>query len=633
MEDDLEPYQTVRLSESEVNRYKNIFAVQELIPKVFRQLLQWVTRDKPKNLSYLEYIEGYKNKTIRQLKKKYKFINRNVDIIRTETDVHNFDVSLLFPLIQVCCPGIRDSDDSVWEEEDESKIEVLLRLLKDHRNFVVHGREATSSDIFTLITRRLDALIKLSGQLFLPEDPSEIEKRRSELFRMMSRMFPPNQENIKIIRQKEFRISAWNEGKNYWTSSSYGRVFKQNRRAAPLANWYFPLDLTVIHSQNQSVVGSTKSSEQLLEEWFENDDARVTVVEGEAGAGKTTLASKVGYKFYADSKDDSHCSKKYHLLHYFECRDRTSKTIYEFMKFQYPTTCCKYDREDIENSFYYSDNLILVDGYDEDNETSSYTFKELLKNFEATSCGHMVITTRPHATKHLEILLQSSGLSYRISKLKDINSLKAQVNFLRKQEQCCENLRLGIVNKFRNLDSYSRGFFTSPFILVAFVSACSDNCYGNEMNAPSDIPHLILNEIQRNLCLKFREKGITNVEFLSQDLFSAFEKFAFYCLEQNLLIVAEDELQDLYSTLKQILEKYNCIHVIDTQHVVSTFLRCSLLPYSNHRYSYRFPHNIIMECLAARTVIKADQVNDEQSQLELKLSIGRNMQIKYKQQR
>ena len=187
---------TLHLSESEINRYKNIYAIQELIPMVFRTVLQWGTKDKPNDATFLSYIENHKDTTVTQLRKKYKFINRNIEIIRKETDVHNFDVSLLFPLIQVCCPGISDPDDSVWkeEEEDENKIEVLLRLLKDHRNFVVHGKEATSSDTFTLITRRLDALIQISGQLFLPEDPSEIEQRRLELFHKMSRMLPPNVE-------------------------------------------------------------------------------------------------------------------------------------------------------------------------------------------------------------------------------------------------------------------------------------------------------------------------------------------------------------------------------------------------------------------------------------------------------
>ena len=184
---------TLHLSESEINRYKNIYAIQELIPMVFRTVLQWGTKDKPNDATFLSYIENHKDTTVTQLRKKYKFINRNIEIIRKETNVHNFDVSLLFPLIQVCCPGISDPDDSIWDKEDENKIEVLLRLLKDHRNFVVHGKEATSSDTFTLITRRLDALIQISGKLFLPEDSSEIEQRL-ELFHKMSRMLPPNVE-------------------------------------------------------------------------------------------------------------------------------------------------------------------------------------------------------------------------------------------------------------------------------------------------------------------------------------------------------------------------------------------------------------------------------------------------------
>ena len=602
--------QTLHLNECEVNRYKNIYAVQELIPKVFLTFLQWGTKDKPENITYYEYITIHKGITTRQLKKKYRFIHRNIEIIKTEKNFHNFDATLLFSLIQVCCSGIKDPDDPVWEEDNEQKMEGLLKSLKDQRNSVVHGTLSTKADAFDSITKRLEDLIQISGKCYLPDNSVEVSSQVQELNRKISEISSIGVRNEFFVREQEFLYKARAEGKKYWCESSFGRLLRQDRKASMFTKCYFPLNLVITyHSTSQCACGRTISSKKLLEGWITNDDARITVVEGESGAGKTTLASKIVHKFYSSLENEEGLCEKYQLLHYLQCRDRNQRTLLEFLQLQYPSTCNKYDMEDAERCFYHSSNLIVVDGYDEINDGSADTFNEILKSFERTTSGHIIVTTRPYETKFLTMLLQSKGLSYRVAKLKEIDTLELKIQFLRKWKKyketihCVNSASHEIVTKFLSLNESSMKFFNTPFTLVAFASSCSIHALNHNKLVSFDVINLIHEENIRVLYTKVSGKDISNVELMIDDIVNELGKFAFYCVKKNILTVIDADLEELSSSLKQILEHYACIHLVDTKQVLFTFLRYTLPPYPNSKHSYKFHHKSVMELMAAKTIV------------------------------
>ena len=633
-EDSRDPIYLLR--DSEIGRYRNIYAAQILTSDVFRVILSWGFK-KPKSpeTSYLQYIQNNFECTNKKLKQKYRLTLRDLALLKKSFDNRNFDVILLYNVIQVCCRNLADIGSDVWKENDDSKVEYLLKKAKDLRNDVCHGIGSTdtSPDTFDDIVNTLDKLLMISGKMY-ERHQKEIDDEKEMLANKIAAMDQTSNEGKTSDVQKIFLEIYWRECQAYWESHCKtdsipfsGELINREMVIHPMNISIKTLSASTMKHRSESIISYT----QIFDNWPSQETFPITIVRGESGSGKSTLVKNIAMQFLYLVERQVKYLDDFDLIYFLECRDMTSESLDAFINNNFPETCRKIGAADAVDCFSRMKNLILIDGYDERNEKSTQVMNEILQKSQATNNCRFLITTRPHALPSLQHALKIKGFSYRVCELIEISPESEQIKFLLKYEKknkLNKDNADGMTDAFRNLTDEMKKTFAYPICLVFFYHLfLSSPDEIRLLKSPIDLSKLILRQYKEVIRHKLTRSNVQHCDKVIHLVFEIINDYAFKCVANDKITLTQEDYDEIFDSCSSVLAKYKLADRVDISSILTTvFLtRTSpIIPPCGSIYKLQFYHKSVQEMMAAQSLLRdinENKTTDVKTILKRKLDL------------
>ncbi|XP_068213726.1 uncharacterized protein [Palaemon carinicauda] len=413
---------TSRLVFNECDRYKirQWKILDEVICPLLQLFLIWGNPDWDQSIQFLTYLED-KYVEINKLKKKL-YPQQLETLQKYPPEVAKWDITLICLLLKHCKGVFAGKDDIAWSSESGKEPECLITSLKDIRNSIAHeALNLNQKDFFdkieeirTLMERALCSVGKICSHVSQTEIDANVANFNKKLNEIRDADISPKtldeykkelffSEQIALIRNKgvPFLKDVLNRNS---TINPLSLIVKGDGRQLPVNEIFTEIEL------NQD----GKNEEVLLEDIIDvasgSDAGSFILLKGHAGMGKSTLVKKITSD-WANQRPSIKGLSSFHLLFYAELRDiiNTCDTLLE----------CSLG-EKVHRSFKGGDlvkavlgqkTLVILDGYDELNKSSSGLFNHILSLNKLYSQLTVIVTTRPEAEEKLNAHLESRALN------------------------------------------------------------------------------------------------------------------------------------------------------------------------------------------------------------------------------
>ncbi|XP_068214001.1 uncharacterized protein [Palaemon carinicauda] len=407
---------------NECDRYKirQWKILDEVICPLLQLFLIWGNPDWDQKIQFLTYLEN-KNVEINKLKKKL-YPEQLKTLQKYPPDVAKWDITLICLLLKHCKGIFAGKDDIAWSSGSGKEPECLITSLKDIRNTIAHeALNVNKKDFFdkieeirTLMERALCSVGKICSHVSQTEIDANVANFNQKLNEIRDADISPKtldeykkelffSEQITLIRNKGVPFLKDVLNRNT-TINPLSLIVKGDGRQLPVNEIFTEIEL------NQD----GKNKEVLLEDIIDvasgSDAGSFILLKGHAGMGKSTLVKKITSD-WANQRPSIKGLSSFHLLFYAESRDivNTFDRLIE----------CSLG-EEVHRSFKDGDlvkavlgqkTLVILDGYDELNKSSSGLFNHILSLNKLYSQLTVIVTTRPEAEEKLNAHIESRALN------------------------------------------------------------------------------------------------------------------------------------------------------------------------------------------------------------------------------
>ncbi|XP_068213903.1 uncharacterized protein [Palaemon carinicauda] len=407
---------------NECDRYKirQWKILDEVIGPLLQLFLIWGNPDWDQKIQFLTYLKN-KNVEINKLKKKL-YPEQLKTLQKYPTDVAKWDITLICLLLKHCKGVFAGKDDIAWSSGSGKEPECLITSLKNIRNTIAHeALNLNKKDFFdkieeirSLMERALCIVGKICSHVSQTEIDANVANFNKKLNEIRDADISPKtldeykkefffSEQIALIRNKGVPFLKDVLNRNT-TINPLSLIVKGDGRQLPVNEIFTEIEL------NQD----GKNEEVLLEDIIDvasgSDAGSFILLKGHAGMGKSTLVKKITSD-WANQRPSIKGLSSFHLLFYAELRDivNTFDRLIE----------CSLG-EEVHRSFKDGDlvkavlgqkTLVILDGYDELNKSSSGLFNHILSLNKLYSQLTVIVTTRPEAEEKLNAHLESRALN------------------------------------------------------------------------------------------------------------------------------------------------------------------------------------------------------------------------------
>ncbi|XP_069169637.1 uncharacterized protein [Procambarus clarkii] len=388
-----------------------LFRLQKMVRRtardVLHQVYEWGTQGLTITLPLHQYLQ--KNGNFQRRKISQIFNKAQMDTLAADPTGATYDISLMYKCIQTVCEGMCPVNDPIWWTPGHT-LEFSITSIKNFRNIVMHREISPTQTEFINMTEELRELLKgvleAAGTKYNIDDDIV-----AQCIRMMDH-------SISILRDDPFQ--HWNitsvenellfkEGLELLMSVGIQEL-KENYTKWSYINPMSFLDGTELHLQvgaiftqmeivlNRRCLKSQQiSNKDLLQFVGDGTTSNITLVEGVAGAGKTTLTKIIMSNWITGSSfiDDL---TSFDLVIYMECRNPVIQSLSQLLSTLMPKTSRRFRENDLLKSVLQYKVLVVVDGLDELNVSSTKLLKEVL-NIKLSYDIAVFCTTRPEKVK------------------------------------------------------------------------------------------------------------------------------------------------------------------------------------------------------------------------------------------
>lgn len=405
---------------SDFNKYRLYEISARVGQDVMYHVFQWGC-PKPSTMSLREFLVRQKEMSSSTFKHRFDKLQR--EKIDADPRGNTYDITLLFACIQVGCSDLARVGDEAWIT-NESRLEYFLQAIKNFRNELAHNtlENITETEIFSKIEEMrtmFTKTIELAG-LKYKRPQQEIESFIRELNENLNcaRDTPLSpldfeQYSQEIMTQRaHLKNLVHSRGKDELKA-----VYSVESQVDPVSfiSGTQSLEIASVFTRVEMVHGSQKDFTQ--EPNYENileiknssgDKPPIVLVEGVAGAGKTTLC-KLIMSSWSKGNGLVYGLNQYDLVFHIKCNNSSISSFLSFLISQLPKTSCLLRDEDLIRSVVNSNVLFLVDGLDEINSSSNKLLTELFHKHFKGNAGNMRIlcTTRPERLDFIDKMVPS----------------------------------------------------------------------------------------------------------------------------------------------------------------------------------------------------------------------------------
>ena len=584
--------------------------------------------DKPAQQSYLEYFRD----TVKVSYITNVIVGDDLKTITEACDSSELEEKLMKILIYEYCKRKKITHSS-------NVLNWVLKLT-DLRNEVCHTN-GKNPKLHTDIKQTAESLLKVSSVYHNERHcSSQVDAKQEythlqEVYKKLEMRRPDDVLNLSIQIFKEF---GRYDIRNFWAknSSTIMIPFTGNLISE---NVYHPLDFAFetqlkndVDKESEDknnhglVSGNSKqvvSYSNLLSPWHKNQDTSVTIIVGEAGAGKSTLVRQIARQFLNQS---THCLMKiseFEILYYYECRNEFVSSFENLVIETFPTTLEKLGERQLLACFPHMKNLVIIDGFDERHDVSTKVFISFLDKVNKSKLSNFIITTRPYAVCDLQMFLNDKRICHRVCNLVDIGNMSDQIRFLKRYEDFADDDVKGLVTTFKDLPSELREYFKLPIQLVwVFFLYLEDSDSVKSWLVVSDALKHTWRYYERVLTHKLRQKVAINLESFIRKIMQEISRFCFYNLAAQSVIFRKKDMDKMIDKCMEIIEQRRLDNMVDAQHLFSSLESIFLSKnYQDNSKGYQLYHKTHQELFASKFLIEKLRNNENQSVCDVISSI------------
>ncbi|KAK7084525.1 hypothetical protein SK128_006244 [Halocaridina rubra] len=595
----------------------NVLEVCRVLRNVVRPVLHTVfcwgcERDTTKTLE--EYLVNEKKMSKQNFKD--HFNKAMIEIIRSDPSGDKFDICLLYACIRTACKNLAKAGSQVWTNEDETKLEYLCTALKNLRGEIIHNvvgldeieMKNCISNINNLTTRALD----IAGTLY-NKDRTEVQ----DVIKHMKEIITNISENPLICNQDDmYKELLESRGDNRDKIMKEGikelRYQFLRLKSVDPVSWFTESQLSVeavftlldvVKENHQLIHQEAVKYEQLLILETENGSIpSVLIVEGEAGAGKTTLARLLmrEWAWLPEKRPTFFNLNTIDIILYFECRNKHISKFEDLLLVLVSNAACQMSNSDLIKSVLNMHVLIIADGLDEGNNNTDLLLSEI-KTLIPISGNKLriLITTRPEKLYKLSILIGNvqrvhtrlTGISYkkRVEFVKKLHEEMISQNHSKQDTQ-------GLVDFLQQSQARIGDHCRSPFMLTLLTYLWAvDPLQVNEVTTSTKLYTKLLNMLQRRLLGKLMNLNMETEEFLK----TVIEKFLYVLYEVSLRTLLTGDVvlsSDCCEKIVHVCED----HRLPTEDMCAAFLAIDRQWTANgYKIFFTAPHKSIMEYYAS----------------------------------
>nr|XP_045622412.1 uncharacterized protein LOC123772998 [Procambarus clarkii] len=357
--------------------------------------------------------------------------------IESDLPEKDYDITLLY----ACIDKITDSD-SLSERQKTKDLKETCRLIKNYRNNFVHSPPSIDDDsIMKSILKELQALLEkalqLGGSCFTQDDPEvtlRIHNMNNNITKIMdtpldAKTIEQYKRDLEKLRNEQ-KMIVLDDGQSELFSKYKGMSkidpasFISGKERFQVADVFTRLEITQSEGNNPNENVTYDSLLNLTTE--DGSKPIITVVEGEAGAGKTTLAKLILYNWMSQNAFGISSTfqglQAYDLVLYAEARNQSISSFLSLLTVLMSRVSNDLDDEVLIRSVLNLNVLLIIDGLDELNAASEKLIKELFDEYIPRSNGklHILVTTRPNVRPDLHKILSKLYTQTVHTKIKGI---------------------------------------------------------------------------------------------------------------------------------------------------------------------------------------------------------------------
>ncbi|XP_047502765.1 uncharacterized protein LOC125048227 isoform X2 [Penaeus chinensis] len=344
--------------------------------------------------------------------------------IQDDPSGKNFDVSLLHAVIRNACEKVAPPGEAGNWSITGDKLENYCSMIKHQRNLIAHGlkfadedamintiefirdllekgyksagiRYSITSSIINNEVKRMNANIeKIKDAPGLPVDADKYQDEIKKLREHLENYMKTNG----VLELKEKIKTETNVDPASFISGKEALKVR-----AIFTNLEIIKEDKALNQENQTHIDYKSVLEQKTKK---GETPNIIVIEGEAGAGKSTF-TKLILAEWAEMSPNSHTQirnlERYEIVLYAECKNKFVTNFADLLNLLMPCASYSMSNEDIVRSVLALRVLLILDGLDELNNTSRQLVEEIVKNKmpRSTAVFHLLLTTRPQALREV----------------------------------------------------------------------------------------------------------------------------------------------------------------------------------------------------------------------------------------
>ncbi|XP_066966650.1 uncharacterized protein [Macrobrachium rosenbergii] len=373
--------------------------------RVLYQIFSWGCVKDP-DTSVREYL--LREKQVSNMFIRRCFTGNQISQMDKDPEGTTYDITLLYRCIQIACRDIADAKAPAWSEPDT--LEYTLQYMKNKRNQFAHEvyEDFSKEDLLEFVEDikiRIRILYEEAGRRYDIQKET-VEKLICETVREIDCILERSiRTSVDNDPQCELEMLVRDQGK-LEVQKHLNKIFIINcsseipgfSKTVDVHDFFTPNNLvSKINFGNHS---GTFTVQDILDVRSRNGEIpSVIVVEGLAGAGKTTLV-KVLLSHWCKETDFIRNLKQYDLILFSEFRNPACTDIKELFLMHMPKTFQKMTGESLVMAIMNLKILVIIDGFEEMNKSS----QNLLIHFIHRLNSHkmqLLITTRPNRDEAL----------------------------------------------------------------------------------------------------------------------------------------------------------------------------------------------------------------------------------------
>ncbi|XP_069956921.1 uncharacterized protein [Cherax quadricarinatus] len=407
------------ISKGENNSFRLTRAVTVCGRQVLYRVFCWGTPDKPPDIKlddYLNKLPPTSSANYLRHKSNFRFSKTDKNLISNSPDGTGFSVHLLYLSIRLACENVAPLHDPKWFSPS-TKMEYFVTAVKNMRNDVIHSQRPVPDEEYFLTMMKLREVLTgcllSSGERYWrdkEEVKSEIQQMNNNLDYIMSEIL--GEEDIIMYTSDNIKEIIINDSCN-----ELKRVFQNMTFINPVSFLGIDLPLRVDNNFiNIEVKLGNRRGEgehidyqdlfELLQTTSVSLPARpkILLLEGLAESGKTTLMKLITGKWADGSQGQIKGLDNYQLLLWVECRDSTMDSYQHLQHRLLPNISLNFGNA-LSKIIKLCKVLILIDGLDELNDSSTALVKGLLHEFQNSPYITFICTSRPEKVEMFRLMI------------------------------------------------------------------------------------------------------------------------------------------------------------------------------------------------------------------------------------